>query len=133
MLMNESAAKILIGTAPYSEAQALKRKLEVHAISVVLTHNQATCGGGCSVKLEIWSHADDVVAITKILAAERHNELAMMGYDPKLATEVFDTSRAEATCPCCGTSFATQLSECPECGLCFGVPDKSPKKGCGTC
>lgn len=131
--MHSPAAKILLGTASYNEAQSLKRKLEAHEIEVVLIHNQQTCGGGCSVKLEIWSNSGDADAIGRILATERSAELASMGYDLKLAGEVFDASRAEATCPACGTSFSTGRNDCPECGLCFGPPEEAPKKGCGTC
>lgn len=132
--MHSPAQKVLLGTANYQDAQVLKRKLEAHAIDIALVHNQATCGGGCSVKVEVWSNAADAAAIGAILAAERGRELESMGYDLSLADQVFDPSRAEATCPACGTSFATSCHECPDCGLSFAVPGEAPvKKGCGTC
>lgn len=131
--MHAPASKVLLGTASYNEAQALKRKLEAHQLDVVLIHNQQTCGGGCSVKLEIWANSTDAATIAQVLAREHQELLASMGYDPKLASEVYDSSRTEATCPCCGTSFQTTRSDCPECGLCFSVPDEPVKKGCGTC
>src|SRR5262245_10398661 len=130
--MHAPATKVLLGTVSYNEAHALKRKLEAHAIEIALVHNQATCGGGCSVKLEVWSNAADVDAIGRILGAEHVAELERMGYDPRLAAEVFDASRAEATCPACATRFSTALAECPDCGLCFGPPAEA-KKGCGSC
>ena len=131
--MHAPATKILLGTTSYKEAPAHKRKLEEHAIDIALVHNEQTCGGGCGVKLEIWSNTADAEAIGRILAADRDAEITRMGHDPAVAAAVFDTSRAEATCPACGTGFSTALAECPECGLCFGIPEDAPKKGCGTC
>ena len=131
--MHAPATKVLLGTASYAEAQALKRKLEGHAVEVALHHNQATCGGGCSVKLEIWANAADVDMIGRILGDEQKAMLERMGYDPNLAAAVFDVTQAEATCPACATRFATTSNECPECGLCFGPVEGGAKKGCGTC
>jgi hypothetical protein len=33
---------------------------------------------------------------------------------------VVDFDRPEATCPACGTTFATTTDRCPDCGLRFG-------------
>ena len=128
--MTSANTKLRLGTAPVAQAEAMKRKLATHGIEVALIHNEVTCTTGCSLTVEVWAHPDDVPEIGRLSAEARHEELTAMGYDPALADSVFDPSAGEATCPACSTTFATTASECPECGLCFGVPEE--KGGCGS-
>jgi ribosomal protein S27AE len=119
------AAKVLLGKAEIKSAEALRAKLGKLGIEVALVHNEVTCGRGCAVQVEVWAHPDDLPEIQRSLDAERQKTFADMGYDARLAEAVFDKAAEAATCPACGTSFATSHSECPECGLCFETPEEA--------
>lgn len=120
--MSETA-KVLLGKLEVKAAEAIRAKLGKLGIDVALIHNEITCGRGCAVQVEIWAHPDDLVTIQQQFAAERLKIFEDMGYDPQLAEAVFDPAAETAICPACGTSFATTLTECPECGLCFEPPE----------
>jgi len=113
--------KFHLATLPVAAAEALKSKLALAGIDIALIHNEQSCKSGCAVQVEVWSHPDDVAEIARIAEAERSAHYQEVGYDPSLANSVFDPSREEATCPACGTNFATTLTSCPDCGLSFGV------------
>lgn len=119
------AAKVLLGKAEIKSAEALRAKLGKLGIEVALVHNEITCGRGCAVQVEVWAHPDDLPEIQRSLDAERQKIFEDMGYDARLAEAVFDKAAGTATCPACGTSFATSHSECPECGLCFETPEEA--------
>lgn len=116
-----NAEKTLLGRAPIAAATTLKTKAAASGIEVVLAHNAQTCSSGkCGTEVEIWAHADDVAEITKLVGDSWRKEMEAMGYDPNLASHVFDPEQDSATCPACATVFSTKQTECPECGLCFG-------------
>lgn len=114
--------KALIGKAPLTTANLLKARLAKEDIEIALAHNSATCStGGCGPgEVEIWAHKDDVEDIQKLLESQWRAQMEAAGHDPNLAAVVFDPGQDKATCPACATEFSTKLTECPECGLCFG-------------
>ena len=42
----------------------------------------------------------------------------------ELRVVLFDSEKESAQCPACGEKFSTLKSECPGCGLGFGVPSE---------
>lgn len=113
--------KTLIGKAPVAAANNLKARLAKAEIEIALAHNAATCSSGsCGSEVEIWAHSADVPEIQRLLGDAWRQQMEAMGYDPNLATAVFDPEQEKATCPACATEFSTKQTECPECGLCFG-------------
>jgi hypothetical protein len=117
-----TADKVMIGKAPVAAANSLKMRLAALDIEVALAHNHATCSSGsCGTQLEVWAHKDDVAEIQRLLEGQWRAQMEAMGYDPELATKVFDPEQEKATCPACATEFSTAQSECPECGLNFGI------------
>jgi hypothetical protein len=113
--------KVLLGKTPQADAERLKTLLAGQGIDVLTLHNPSSCNSGCSVELEVWAHPEDVPAVQQLLAGQWHKAMAEMGYDPKLAEQVFDPGAESATCPACATVFAPTLGECPDCGLQFSV------------
>lgn len=112
----------MLGILAVRDAERLRSRMEREGVTVVLAYNHSTCKTGCSPSQEIWAHPDDVETIGAVMQKERMAVLQDLGADPELLEQVFDTSKATATCPACGTEFATTAAECPECGLGFEVP-----------
>ena len=115
----ESPAKVLLGTLGVTEAQQLKNSLAKHGFEIAVVHNHASCKTGCSPQVEVWANSEDASDILQTISAKQRSEWASNGYDVALADNVYNPEAAEATCPACGTTFATTLTTCPECGLCF--------------
>lgn len=128
--MNETA-KVIIGKASRAEAEALRSRVANHGISLALVHNASTCSSGCSTQLEIWAHPDDIASIHEIVNADWHSAVVSNGYDPQLASAVFDSGAAVVTCPACANVFTPSFPECPDCGLQFLPPAESASTGCG--
>lgn len=122
--------KLMLGTLAAPQATALKNRLAKAGIEVALVHNQVTCNKGCALQLEVWAHPADTSEISKLLSHDAVDEMTSMGYDPKLLGQVFDASAEEVTCPACGATFKPTTDSCPECELCFGVPDAPKGHGC---
>jgi hypothetical protein len=115
----QSQDKMYLGTQELTAAERLRSELSLRGVDLKLMHNAQTCNKGCSITVEVWAHPDDLPAINQVLAEQHQRLMAGLEYDAKLFEEVFDPSKAEATCPCCGTSFATSEQACPDCGLVF--------------
>ncbi len=113
--------KELIGIIDLSEAKELAEKLAEKEIYIDIRHNEQTCKKGCTVKVEIWANKDDIAAIAETVRDEKLKVLDNEGLniDKSLLDNVFDEEAKTAVCPACGTSFSTELKECPECGLVF--------------
>ena len=115
----QSAEKILLGTKELKEAERLRSELAMRGVDIKLMHNSQTCSKGCSINVEVWADPNDLSVIDEVLAAQRERLLAGLTFDAKLLEEVFDPEKEQAICPACGTSFATALHACPDCGLVF--------------
>jgi uncharacterized OB-fold protein len=113
--------KELIGIIDLNEAKELAVKLAEKEIYIEMKHNEKTCVKGCAVKVEIWAEHDDIPAIAETIRDEKMKVLDNEGLDidKSLLDHVFDDEAKTAICPACGTSFSTELKECPECGLVF--------------
>jgi len=110
---------IRLGTMPLEEAKTLQRVLATRGVEVALDHNAHTCTRGCTVTVEVLV-AESALPVVQETLKEQYQKLTQgLSVNWELMGEVFDPSRAEATCPACGTQFSTQVAVCPECGLCF--------------
>lgn len=114
--------KVMLGKIAQSDGERLRSQLGEHGIEIALIHNSSTCTSGCAIQLELWAHPEDVPAIQQVTSANWLQNITEMGYDPNLANAVFNPEAADATCPACGTVFATTAAECSDCGLQFSVP-----------
>lgn len=105
---------------PLDEAKSIEKELAKRDVRIKLAHNEKTCTRGCQVTVELLAIREDLMQIQEVLK-ERFMK-ALEGHDVNLNTlsEIFDESKAQATCPACGEVFSTTLLMCPECGLNFG-------------
>jgi len=111
---------------PLAEMKRLKDVLERAAVPALLAGERQSCGQGCGggkscrgAELYLQVRLTDV---REALAAIEADALRHGGIDDAKAAPpeaVYDTSRAEAVCPACGTRFPTSSAACPDCGLCF--------------
>lgn len=109
-----------IAVMPINEAKSFQDDLLKEGVELVLNHNEQTCTRGCSVTVEVLGYEKD---IPKIIEKYENNYKKLLdGHDVNLEiiNSVFDPNKATATCPACGTDFATTHTECPECGLFIG-------------
>jgi|GEM_PF-876839 len=118
----------LIGVMGTTEAQRMAGHLTDRGVTIELVFNPTTCtrgtcstSGACSTSSEVWVHQADMTAVQQFMAEEHHRVYGDLSFDPAIVSQVFDPEKTEAVCPACGTPFSTQLAECPECGLGFGV------------
>jgi len=108
-----------LGTMKLDEAKSLQRVLEKEGVNLVLDHNDHTCTRGCAVTVELLVAPQELDAVKGVMQSEfeKLSEGTAVNWD--LLGQVFDPAKSDATCPACGTSFATSLGSCPDCGLCF--------------
>lgn len=115
--------RVQIGAANIHEAERIKGHLSARGVMVDLAVSPGDCSGGaCGIKAEIWARVADLKAVAAYFADEHQKRHAGLEFDPELVGQVFDRDAGEATCPACGTKFATSQDECPDCGLSFAVP-----------
>ncbi len=117
----DTQEKVLIGILELNEAKKLSDQLEPKGVYIAIKHNEQTCLKGCVVKVEVWAQENDVPAIAETIREDKMKLLDNEGLDidKSLLEHVFDEESKMATCPACGTSFSTDLKECPDCGLVF--------------
>ena len=109
-----------VAVLPLEEAKKLQDQLHQKGIEVKLEHNEATCTRGCSITVEFHAQLKDIDAIRETITVNFKDSLAGHKVDWKAMGSIYDNSQATATCPACSTEFATNHSECPECGLVLG-------------
>jgi hypothetical protein len=120
MTLQEDSEYVPIAEAPILEAKRLQEVLGAHGIALHLASDPENCGS-CSPKIALFIRLTDLEKFKALLLSEHARSLGDLA--PVQASEeaVFDSEKAEATCPACGTVFSTQKTECSDCGLGFGV------------
>jgi len=108
-----------LGTMKLDEAKTLQRVLAQEGVELVLDHNDHTCTRGCSVTVELLVAPTGLPTVQRVMRDQFQSLSEGNNVRWDLLQEVFDPSLETATCPACGTKFATQIKTCPDCGLCF--------------
>jgi hypothetical protein len=111
-------SRVKLGILGLEEAKRLALKGKRQGLDIILEHNDQTCSRGCAVTVEIWGSAEQAHQISEFLN-EDFKTHAKGEVNWSQTQEVVDLSLPEAICPACGTKFKTELSQCPDCGLCF--------------
>jgi len=111
---------IQVGEAPLGEAKRLQTALEAQGVKLSMASDPENCNS-CSPKVALFVRHADLEKFQAVLRDEHSRSMGDLQHDAGLADAVFDPEKAEATCPACGQVFATSLTECPECGLGFGL------------
>jgi len=117
--MNEE--KLFLGIYPLEEAKRIKRSMASHNVALELMTNPETCASGsCKVTVELWGNETDKDKIIEHFRAERLKDLDGLDLNLENLNQVFDEDSPTTVCQACGTSFATNAKECPDCGLVYG-------------
>lgn len=116
------AESVLLGVVELREAKRLQAALRDKNVELTLVSNPETCASGsCAPTVELRALPGDVEVFRDFLRAERDRALQGLDVDAARLESVFDPEQPEATCPACGTRFATTNTECPDCGLGFST------------
>ena len=111
---------LLFGVLSVVEAERFQGLLRQHGAGMEKFFNAATCSSGsCGASVEVWVYKDELELVKKALQAQQEKNLSGLNFDPNQINQVFDSSKDTAICPACGFEFSTELSQCPDCGLCF--------------
>jgi hypothetical protein len=116
----DSTDKTLLGVIPAMDADILTSQLSRAGVDVLTVFNHSTCKSGCSPSKEIWVHPEDLLFIQRFMSDRHMQALKDLGADLEQISQVFDPSKPTAICPACGTTFTTDLTNCPDCDLVFG-------------
>lgn len=108
---------IKIAVMPLQEAKSFQDQLMQRGVSIQLEHNEKTCTRGCTVTVEVIGQQQDLPLIAEVYQSNFAKLLEGHEVNLDIMNAVFDPNQKTATCPACGTNFATSSSECPECGL----------------
>lgn len=111
---------VKIAVMNLEEAKSLKGLLQSQGVQIVLNHDDASCNRGCSVTVEVHAKEADIPKVQAVYQQAYMKLLDGHDVDPEIINSVYDPAEASATCPACGTSFETSLSQCPECELVLG-------------
>lgn len=113
--------EVRIGVFNLNDAKRMSASLHKQGVQTYLKHDEQTCTRGCQVTVELWCRREDIELVSHMIQQENLKMLEGHEVQWDALEETFDTSKAMATCPACSEKFSTTLSECPSCGLNFGV------------
>lgn len=114
--MNE----VFLGVMDLQEAKNHQLKLKSNGVAIDFKTNGATCTTGCKVTVEVWGREEDLPKLQEYFHKDYLKHVG--GHVPNFEnlSQVFDASAAEVVCQACGMKFSPSLTECPDCGLCYG-------------
>ncbi|HCC53822.1 MAG TPA: hypothetical protein DEQ20_02695 [Desulfobulbaceae bacterium] len=113
---------VVIFQASLPEIKHLKSLLEAEQIGTLICKDSQACGsgGGCAPKFQLQVRQEEEQDALQVLAEEHRRVTVLAEHDVTHAEAVFNPEAEEAVCPACGFAFATTITTCPDCGLCFG-------------
>ena len=112
--------KVFMGVYDLSEAKRFEKALAENGVEVEKRTNPQTCTRGCKVTVELWVEEAKLDLVRAFLQQEMSRDLMGHKVDLGALGQVFDASRESAICQACGTTFSSDLNECPDCGLFYG-------------
>lgn len=111
-------AVVSIRKGPMLQIKELQATVQRHGLPARILKEEGQCGcRGPEVSLQV--REIDLQAVMAVLAEEYRQTTGLADHDTRFAGAVFDDQHEEAVCPACGCRFSTQLTICPDCGLCF--------------
>lgn len=121
--MADQSEKVLVGRTELAEAKRLSSLLKLRGVAIEMASPaEADCTTkSCSTQVDLFVSPNDVEKFKELLTQERHKILSGLDVDAGRIDQVYDSEKASAQCPACGTEFSTSLTECPDCGLGFAV------------
>jgi hypothetical protein len=110
---------VTVRKGPLLQIKALRAILLDRGLpSLVVKESGGACGcHGPELLLQV--RESDLPDVMTELAEEYRQSTGLADHDTCFAGAVYNAEVAEAVCPACGCLFATRLTACPDCGLCF--------------
>ncbi|OFZ19301.1 MAG: hypothetical protein A2X94_04000 [Bdellovibrionales bacterium GWB1_55_8] len=118
--MNDVGEWVLLGKSELADAKRLQSALEERGVRLSLVNDPAACTTKtCKPTVDVFARPMDLPQVREFLDQERTKLYDGLSVDAQLLEEVYDPEKETARCPACGTTFSTQATECPDCGLAF--------------
>lgn len=120
--MSEEKIFIFFGQFELSEAKHVQIKLKNLGIETEIRGNENTCGTSrCkSVSVDLWGDQDHKDKVIEYFKQDFFKSIGNTKVDLEAMAQVYDPSAELVTCQACAAKFAPNLTECPDCGLCYG-------------
>ncbi len=115
-----SSSEIFLGVFDWYEAKSVKEKLKKEKIEVELRNNDKTCKTGCKPSVELWGQEKDMEQLVNFFRQEQGKIYDGLNINPEHLSQIYDPAAKEVVCQACGAKFSPELTECPDCGLCYG-------------
>ena len=112
--------KFCLGILSISEAKMIKSKFKNLGVELDMLASENTCTTGCSPTCELWGKEKDKEMVIKVMQEEFSHNLSGHEVNHEAITAVYDAENADNKCQACGASMSGDISECPDCGLCYG-------------
>lgn len=120
--MSEVAEKELIcfGQFELSEAKDILIRLKNLGIIAEIRGNEKTCTTrNCKISVDLWGSDQDKEKAAEFFRKEFFKNIGDAKVNLEAMAEVFDPSAETVTCQACAAKFSPNLTECPDCGLCY--------------
>jgi hypothetical protein len=89
--------------------------------SLIFGEKTSNCGKGCrGAELFLQIRREDGELAMEVLARDFQRSTALDHHDLSHVHSVYDQGARQTVCPACGFRFSPTISNCPDCGLCFG-------------
>lgn len=112
---------VYFGQFDLNDAKLVQLKLKELGIHTEIRGNEKTCTTqGCKVPVDMFGHEKDVAQVSEIFRKEFFKNIGNAQVNFEAMAAVFDPNAETVTCQACATKFSPNLTECPDCGLCYG-------------
>lgn len=112
---------IFFGQFELNEAKHVQVKLKNLGVETEIRGNEKTCTTrNCKVSVDLWGDQDHKEKVIEYFKQDFFKSIGNAKVDLEAMAQVFDPSAETVTCQACSAKFAPTLSECPDCGLCYG-------------
>ena len=112
-------SEIFLGVMALQEAKNHQLKLKSEGVELILKTHGETCTTGCKVTVEVWASEEFAPLLQNYFKEDYLKNV--QGHEPNFdhLSAVFDPQATEVICQACGMNFSPNLTECPDCGLCY--------------
>lgn len=112
---------VVVHQGQLNEIRPLEKVLQHENIGALVAGDDSGCGKGCcGTTLNLLVRREEAPEAYQLIQAELDRTRGLASHDMGSCEVVFDQNAQESECPACGFRFASTISTCPDCGLCFG-------------
>src|SRR4051812_41002111 len=97
--------RVLLGIIDLVEAKRIRASLGEMGVKLEMISNPDTCssGGSCKPTVELYASEPDLPKVAEFFRFEKERDQGGIEVNPELLGQVFDSEKASAVCPACGT------------------------------